>query len=417
MDVPRIGVAQKRRRRNILLAVIGAVVVVVLTIAISRLEPAAPAVDRDTVWVGTVERGNMLRQVRGNGTLVPEEVRWIPAQTSGRVEQIRVDPGDRVEADEILLQLSNPEVERSAVDSVSALRRAEAELESLQVTLLSEELNHRAQAAAVEAEYVQASLRAEADRELSERGLISSINLRISESMAKALETRRTIEQQRLEMTARSNAARLSAKEAEVDQQRALYRLRQEQLESLYVRPGLAGVVQEVAVEIGQQVAPGSSLALVAEPSRLKAELRVPATQARDVQVGQKTTVDTRNGLVEGTVARVNPAVREGTVAVEVRLVGALPRGARPDLNVDGTIEIENLRDMLFVGRPAFGQENGTVGLFRLDDDGVHARRAQVRLGRSSVNTIEVVEGLEAGDQVVLSDTSRWDDYDRIRLD
>jgi len=416
MDVPRIGVAQKRRRRNIFLAVIGAVVVVALTVAISRLEPAAPAVDRDTVWVGGVERGNMLRQVRGNGTLVPEEIRWIPAQTSGRVEQILVDPGDRVEADEVLLQLSNPEVERSAVDSVSALRRAEAELESLQVTLLSEELNHRAQAAAVEAEYVQASLRAEADRELAERGLISSINLRISESTASALETRRTIEQQRLEMTARSNTARLSAKEAEVDQQRALYRLRQKQLESLYVRPGLAGVVQEVAVEIGQQVAPGSSLALVAEPSRLKAELRVPATQARDVQVGQKTTVDTRNGLVEGKVARVNPAVREGTVAVEVRLEGALPRGARPDLNVDGTIEIENLRDILFVGRPAFGQENGTVGLFRLDDDGVHARRAQVRLGRSSVNTIEVVEGLSAGDQVVLSDTSRWDDYDRIRL-
>jgi HlyD family secretion protein len=390
--------------------------VILVSILVSGLEPAAPSVERETMWIGTVERGPMLRQVRGHGTLVPVEIRWIPAATSGRVEKINVQPGARVEPDQTLIELSNPEVERSALDAVSAMKRLEAEFESLRVTLLSQELNHKANAATVESDYVQAQLRAEADRELADKGLISAINLKISESQASSLATRREIEQQRLEMTAQANAAQIEAKLAEVEQQRALFNLRIEQQESLQVTAGLRGVVQEIPAEVGQQVAPGTNLARVAEPSNLKAELRVPATQARDVRVGQVVIIDTRNGEVAGVVARIDPAVREGTVTVDVEITGELPEGARPDLNVDGAIEIERLADVLYTGRPAFGQENGTVGLFRLEEDETHAVRVSVRLGRSSVNTIEIVEGLAEGDQVVLSDTSRWDDYDRIRL-
>jgi HlyD family secretion protein len=399
--------------------VIGAavfLVVALVTLAVGRLEPAAPTVERSTVWIGTVERGPMLRQVRGNGTLVPKEKRWVPAQTSGRVERLLVDPGAQVGSDDVLLELSNPEVERAALDAASALRRAEAELESLRADLVAQELDRRAATAAVQAEHTQAELRAQADRELARQGLVSSINLRISESVAGALATRLEIEEERLSSARRANAARLAAKEAEVDQQRSLAQLRREQLESLRVRAGLAGVVQVVAVEVGQQVAPGTSLARVAEPSQLEAEVRVPAVQARDVQVGQKAVVDTRNGMVDGRVARIDPSVREGTVTVEIELVGPLPRGARPDLNVDGTIEIERLDDVLYVGRPAFGEEGGSIGLFRILADDEHAVRATVRLGRCSVNTVEVVEGLDVGDRVILSDTSRWDDHDRIRL-
>jgi HlyD family secretion protein len=416
MDVVRTGVAEKKRRNRFIIGGAGVVVVILVSILVSGLEPAAPSVERETMWIGTVERGPMLRQVRGHGTLVPVEIRWIPAATSGRVEKINVQPGASVEPDETLIELSNPEVERSALDSVSAMRRAEAELESLRVNLLSQELNHKANAAEVESDFIQAQLRAEADRELAEKGLISAINLKISESQADSLATRREIEQQRLEMTSQANAAQIEAKRAEVEQQRALFNLRIEQQQSLQVAAGLRGVVQQIPVEVGQQVAPGTNLARVAEPSHLKAELRVPATQARDVRVGQVVVIDTRNGEVDGVVSRIDPAVREGTVTVDVEITGELPEGARPDLNVDGAIEIERLTDVLYTGRPAFGQENGTVGLFKLEEDETHAVRVSVRLGRSSVNTIEIIEGLAEGDQVVLSDTSRWDDYDRIRL-
>jgi HlyD family secretion protein len=357
-----------------------------------------------------------VRQVRGHGTLEPEELRWVQARTTGRVDTIHVEPGHRVTADDVLLELSDPEVERSAVDATNALRRAEAELDSLRVTLVSTELDQRAAAAAVEAEYVQATLRAEADQELYDKGLISEIQLKSSIALAEALTTRREIEGKRLEMTATSNRAQLEAKLAQVEQQRALYRLRTEQLEALEARAGIDGVVQEVPVEIGQQVTAGTMLARVAEPSRLEAEIRVPATRARDVRPGLSVEVDTRNGVVAGTVRRVDPSVREGTVTVEVRLDGELPEGARPDLAVDGIIEIENLQDVLYVGRPVQSQEEATVGLYRLEPDGDHASRVQVRLGRSSVDTIEVLSGLEQGDRVILSDTSRWDDHDRIRL-
>jgi HlyD family secretion protein len=416
MDVVRSGVVEAKRRRRWLVAGAAAAVLALVTVAVANLDPAAPGVDRDTVWIGTVERGTLVRQVRGHGTLVPVDLRYVQAQTAGRVDRIYVDPGTRVTADDVLLELTDPEVERAAVDAESALRRAEAELESLRVTLLSTELDHRAEAAAVEAEYVRATLQAEADRELSEKGLISDIHRRSSEALAEALATRREIEVQRLKMTAQANHALLDAKQASLDQQRALHRLRSRQLEALSVRAGIDGVVQEVPVEIGQQVTAGTMLARVAEPTRLEAEVRVPATRARDVRPGLKVSVDTRNGLVGGTVARVDPSVREGTVTVEVRLDGDLPEGARPDLAVDGTVEIERLDDVLYVGRPVQSQEHATVGLYRLEPDGDHARRVQVELGRASVDTIEILRGLEEGDRVILSDSSRWDDHDRIRL-
>jgi HlyD family secretion protein len=416
MDVIRTGVVERKRRRRWLMAGAGVAAVALVTVAVASLDPAAPSVDRDTVWVGTVERGTLVRQVRGHGTLVPEELRWVQAQTTGRVERIQVEPGHRVAADDVLIELTDPEVERSAVDAESALRRAEAELENLRISLLSKELDHKAEAAAVEAEYVRATLQAEADRELSEKGLISDIHRRSSEALAEALATRREIEEQRLEMTADANRALLDAKRAEVEQHRALYRLRSEQREALMVRAGIDGVVQQIPVEIGQQVLAGTTLTLVAEPTRLEAELRVPATRARDVRPGLEVSVDTRNGLVAGTVTRVDPSVREGTVTVEVRIDGELPEGARPDLAVDGTIQIGRLENVLFVGRPVQSQERATVGLYRLESDGDHAERVQVELGSASVDTIEVLRGLEENDRVILSDTSRWDDHERIRL-
>lgn len=416
MDIAREGIVEKKRRNRWMMAAAGIVAVAAVTVAVASLEPAAPTVDRDTVWLGTVERGDFERQVRGHGKLVPEQLRWIQSQTTGRVETVYLEPGNQVEADGVILQLSNPEVEQSAIDAENALRRGEAELESLRVTLISAELDQRAHAAEVDADFTRASLQAEANRELFAQGLISDIQLRSSEAVAKALTTRQDIEAQRLTMTAEAHRALLAAKQAELEQQRALFRLRAEQLEALEVRAGITGVVQEVPVEIGQQVAAGTMLAKVAEPTRLKAELRVPATRARDVRPGQTVSVDTRNGLVAGKVTRVDPSVQEGSVMVEVRFKDPLPDGARPDMAVDGAIRIELLTDVLFVGRPVQAQENATVGLYLLEADGKHASRVAVELGRSSVDTIEIIRGLREGDQVILSDTSRWDDNERIKL-
>ncbi len=416
MDIRRQGIAEKKRRTRWLLGAAGAVAIAAVTMALAGLDPAAPTVDQDTVWIGSVERGDFERQVRGHGTLVPKNLRWIQARTSGRVEVVHVEPGHRVDADDVILELSNPEVTRSAVDAANALQRAEAELESLRMSLISSELDQRARIAELEAELTKVSLEAEANRELRSKGLISEIQLRSSEALAEALTTRQEIEVQRMEMNPKANRAFLAAKEAEVEQHRALYRLRAEQLDALAVRAGIAGVVQEVPVEIGQEVAPGTMLAKVAEPSLLQAELRVPATRARDVRPGQPVSVDTRNGIVGGTVTRVDPSVHEGSVMVEVRLDGPLPEGARPDMAVDGAVRIERLTDVLFIGRPVQSQENSTVGLYRLEADGEHAHRVSVKLGRSSVDTIEVTDGLREGDRVILSDTSRWDDNERIRL-
>jgi HlyD family secretion protein len=387
-----------------------------ITLGLSRLKPAAPSVERATVWIDTVKRGPMLRQVRGLGTLVPEDIRWIPATTEGRVEKILTHPGTAVKPETVLLELSNPEVELTALDAESQLRAAEAQYTELKVRLQSQRLDQEAAAARVQAEFHQAKMRADTDEQLASQGLIAELNLKLSKVTAEELGNRDRIEQKRLEISDESVQAQLAVQRAQVEQRRALARLRRNQVEALKVRAGMSGMLQLLPVEVGQQVAPGTNLARVAEPGRLKAVIRVAETQAKDIQLGQVASIDTRNGVVPGKVSRIDPAAQNGTVTVDVALEGTLPKGARPDLSVDGTVELERLDDVLFVGRPAQGQGDSLVGLFRLDESGAGANRVKVKLGRSSVNTIEVVDGLKVGDQVILSDTSAWDAFDRIRL-
>jgi len=416
MDIPRQIDTRRRLIKRVSIASALLLALVLITVGLSRLKPAAPSVERATVWMDTVKRGEMLRQVRGPGTLVPEEIRWIPAVTEGRVERRVVLPGTRVKADTIILELFNQELEQAAQDAELQLRAAEAEFANVKVQLQSQLFNQQAQAATVEAALQQAKLQAEADEDLARQGLIADLTRKLSSSRAGELATRHELEQKRLKIAGEAMESQIASQRARMEQSRALFELRRKQVQDLKVRAGIDGVLQELPVEVGQRVAPGTNLARVARPERLKAELRIAQTQAKDVEVGQSASIDTRNGLVAGRVVRIDPSVREGTVTVDVTLIGELPRGARPDLDVDGTIEIERLADVLFVGRPAYGQPESTVGLFRLESDGVTAIRIQVKLGRSSVTTIEVVSGLKEGDTVILSDTSAWDAFDRIRL-
>jgi HlyD family secretion protein len=416
MDIHRPELGIKRRRRRLIYGAVAVVALILITVAISRLEPAAPTVERSTVLIDTVKRGSMLRQVRGAGTLVPEDVRLIPATTDARVERIVILPGTTVTPDSVILELSNPELEQQALAAQMDLRRAQAQLANLRVQLESALMTQRSEAARVETEFLEAKLRAERDDELVKLGLVSDLDHRISKGRAESLAVRHRLEQERLAVANKSIEAQMEAAQAEVEQRQALYDLRRNQVEALRVRPGMSGVLQRVPVEVGQQVAVGTNLAQVADPTRLKAQLRIPATQARDILLGQKAEVDTRNGIIPGHVIRIDPAVQDGTVTVDVALDAALPRGARPDLNVDGTVELEHLEDILYVGRPAFGQELSRVGLFKLIDGGRGAVRVQVELGRSSVNLIEIREGLQEGEQVILSDMSAWDAHDRVRL-
>jgi len=416
MDITRTGYAERLRRRRWLLGGITLVAVALITGAVSLLEPAPPTVERNTVYFGTVQRGPMLRQVRGHGTLVPLEKRWLPTRTGGRIERILLRPGDRVEPDSVILELSNPEVEQAALDAIKSLARVEAELASLRVSQGSQELDQEARIAALKADHVEAQLKAEANRELAEEGLLSDIQQRISEARAEGLETRNRIARRRLTMTGEANAAMLEAKMAEIDQHRALAELRKDQFDSLVVRPGVAGVIQEIPFEVGQEVRSGSNLALIAEPTNLQAEVRIPATQAREIRVGQAAHVDTHNGIVKGLVARIDPTVRQGTVLVDLELEGELPAGSRPDLSVEGRVDIEILDDVLFVDRPATGGPSMVVDLFRVEPDGERATRVQVRFGRASVRAIEIIEGLAEGDRIIVSDTRRWDEFDRLLL-
>ena len=394
------------------------IVVALVTVWLSRLKPAAPEVDAGTVWRDAVKRGPMLIQVRGLGTLVPEEILWVPAVTDGRVVRRLVLPGSTpIKADTVLMILSNPQLEQSALDAEWQLKAAESQYNSLKAQLDSQLLDQKASAATVKADYRQAELNAEKDAQLFKLGLGAELNLKLSQAKAEELATRNKIESERVDVLANSIAAQLAAQQARVEQQRALYDLKRSQLDSLNVRAGADGVLQELPVEVGQQVAAGTILAKVAQPTHLKAQLKIAETQAKDVVIGQKAAVDTHNGVIPGRVTRIDPAVQNGTVTVDVALEGDLPKGARPDLSVDGTIEIENLSDVLFVGRPAFGQPNSTVSLFKVVDGGKGAVRVQVKLGRSSVNTIELLGGLNIGDEVILSDMSRWDGFDRVRLD
>jgi len=388
-----------------------------VSVALARLEPAAPEVERATLYIDTVTRGPFVREVRGNGSLVPEDIRWIPALTEGRVERVVVLPGAVVEPDTVLLELTNPDLEARTREAELALVAAEADLAALEVQLDNARLDQQAQSAAVRATFLQSELEAQSREELANEGLISHIEAKIAKLRLEEATTRQQLEEQRLASLEAANAARLAAQEARVAQLREMARLRQRELAALRVRAGFSGVLQVVAVQPGQQVTPGSNLARVADPTRLKAELRVPETQARDVAIGLPAKVDTRNGVVAGRVIRVDPAVTNGTVLVDVALEGELPRGARPDLSVDGTIVIDEVAEALTVGRPAFGQPDSRVTLFKLNPDGGSAVRVPVRLGRGSVHRIEVLEGLSEGDRVILSDMSTWDAVDRVRLE
>jgi HlyD family secretion protein len=417
MDIPRPSQAKAKLKKRILLGSIALIVLVGITIGLARLKPAAPTVERNLVWIGKVDRGQMIRQVRGLGTLVPEEITWIAARTQGRVDKIVLRPGANVTPDSVILILTNPDVVRTSTDADSQLKAAEAELANLKVQLQSGVLAAESTAASAKAEFEQAKLRAEVNAELFKEKLISSLDVRLSQVTAEQAATRNTIEQKRYIFAKDSIEPQLAVKSAEVDRLRSQAKLRHEELEALTVRAGMNGVLQILPVEIGAQVQPGVNLARVADPNRLKAEIRVAETQARDIQIGQSAQIDTRNGIAAGHVSRIDPSVQNGTVTVDVTITDELPRGARPDLSVDGTIELERLEDVVFVQRPAFGQERSTVTIFKLDPDGVYATRTQVQLGRSSVNTIEVVQGLQPGDRVILSDVSPYDSSDRVKLD
>jgi HlyD family secretion protein len=418
MDIARPSNVRQKRIKRAAYILVGLTAVGLITLGLSKLKPAAPTVEMAVVWPDTVRRGPMVRQVRGLGTLVPEDIRWIPAQTQGRVERIILRPsaGTMVRADSVILELSNPQVEQAAQDAVLQLKAEEANLSSLRVTLQNDLLAQKASAATVDSDYAQAKMQYEMNEELAKDKLVPDIVLRQSKVKADELNTRRQIEETRLKQTEDTVQIRLSAQQSKVDQARALATLRHNELEALHVRAGFAGVLQLVPVDVGAQVAPGTNLARVADPSKLKAELKIAETQAKDIQIGQPAEIDTRNGVVMGKVSRIDPSVQNGTVTVDASIDGALPKGARPDLSVDGTIELERLEDVLFMGRPAFGQEQSVVGLFKIDADGSYAMRTQVKLGRNSVNTVEVLSGLKVGDRVILSDMSQFDAFDRIRL-
>lgn len=419
MDVPRSkSVVRNKKIRQAIYVIIGLAIVGGVSVTLARLKPAAPTVTASTVWIDTVKRGEMVRQVRGLGTLVPEEIVWIPATTSGRVERRLVQPGTMVTPSTVIFELSNQELQQQLLDAQAQLKSAEAAYNNRKVELETQLLNQRAQAATVEADYQQARLTAEANEQLSKDGLVSELILKQSRTRATELRTRNELEKQRLAMNAEAIKTQLAVSQAELDQRRLLYDLRRKQVSDLTVRAGINGVLQQLAVEVGQQVTPGTNLARVSDPKRLKAAVRIPETQARDILPGQRANIDMRIGVISGSVSRIDPAVQNGTVTVDIALEGELPKGARPDLNVDGTIELERLENVLYMQRPSFGQEKSTVRLFRLEPDGKHAEAVTVELGRSSVTTIEIVKGLRVGDKVIVSDLSQVaDSASRIRLD
>jgi len=382
----------------------------------TRLRPAAPTVEASTLWPDTVKRGPMVRQVRGLGTLVPEDLRWVAAPSLARVERVVVQPGTTVAPDTILLELSNPQLEQEAEESRLKLQGAEAALANLRIQLRADTLQQQAAVAAIESDYQKARMQADMNEALAKRQLVSELILRQSQLDAEQLAIRRKLADEQIAARADAAAAQMQVQQSAVDQARAIAALKSRQLEELHVRAGIAGVLQTVAVDVGQQVAPGSNLARVANPGRLKAEVKISETQAKDLLLGQRANIDTHNGIVAGHVVRIDPSVQSGTRTVDVGLDGPLPVGAVPDLSVDGTIELEHLERVLFIGRPAFGQPQSRVSLFKVDPDGVYAKRVAVKLGRSSVDAIEVLDGLVEGDRVILSDMSAWDGVDRIRL-
>jgi len=416
MDIARPSNAKQKRIRQGIYAGIGLLAVVLVSVGLSRLKPAAPTVERAVVWPDTVKRGPMIRQVRGLGTLTPEDIQWIPATTQARVDKIVLRPGTSVKADSVILELSNPQLEQELVDAQLKLQAAEAGLANLRVQLQNDLLATKASAASIEGDYSKAKMQAQMNEALAKDQLVSELVLKQSQVDADQLGVRSQIAKDQLATKVDSTREQIAVQQSAVDQARAVLQLKKQQKDELKVRAGLDGMLQLVPVEVGQQVAPGTNLARVANPGHLKAEIKIAETQAKDIQLGQPASIDTRNGIVEGKVARIDPSVINGTRTVDVSLPTELPKGAVPDLSVDGTIELERLNDVLFMGRPAFGQEQSVVGLFKISADGTTAERTQVKLGVSSVNTVEVLSGLKVGDQVILPDMSAYDAFDRIRL-
>jgi len=418
MDIVREDFAEKRRKKRLILASSGIVVALLITLGLSRLKPAAPTVEKGAVWMDTVKRGPMNREVRGPGSLVPEAegIRQISAATDARIERLVLQPGSQVEPNSILIEMSNPELSRDTLDAEWQLKAGQAELANTRVRLQKELMDQQASAATVRSDFHQAQLTAQTNEGLFKEGLVADLTLKLSEVRADELKTRNEIEQKRLAVYEESAKAQMQVQEAKVEQLRALWQLKKQQLDAMQVRAGISGVLQEVPLQVGQRVVPGTSLAKVVQPNKLKAQLKIAETQAKDVVIGQVAQVDTRNGVVKGKVSRVDPSVQNGTVTVDVALEGDLPKGARPDLSVDGTIELDRLSDVVYVGRPAFGQDQNSISLFRVNGDGDEADRVKVKLGKSSVNAVQILEGLKPGDRVILSDMSAWDAYDRVRL-
>jgi HlyD family secretion protein len=427
MDVQREGVKKRKLIRRIVIGVALLGAAAGITFRVSRLQPALPAVDAGTVWPDTVKRGPMLRQVHGLGSLVPEEVVWISAVTDGRVEKIYVQPGTLVQPDTVILELSNPTLTQGMVGAEYDLKQAQANLADLSVTLQSTTFDKQAAAAQVTADYNDAKLAADRDQQLAKLGLIPELDVKLSQNKAQQLQFRTGLEEKRLGIISQSVDAQLAAQRVKIDSLKAVYELRKQQVDQLRVRAGVAGTLQQLGsalsaagtappLEAGQNVTAGSILAKVAQQDKLKAQVKITETEAKDILIGQPASIDTRNGIIPGKVTRIDPAAVNGTVLVDVKLEGGLPAGARPDLSVDGTIDIERLADVVYVGRPTVGQPHSTVTMFRYDPEGRTATRVTVKLGRASVNTIEVLDGLKVGDRVILSDMSAQDSHDRIRL-
>ena len=416
MDIPRKSKVWTRLVRRIISSMIALAAIGGISWYVWQLEPADPVVDRSEVWIDTVKRGPMLREVSGLGKLVPEEIRWVTAATEGRVERIVLEPGAGITPNTVIMELTNSQLEQATVNAEWDWKAAETSYEDLKITLESQELTRESDNARLESDYQQALLSYDANSELAKDGLVSGLDLKLKKAVIDQLAGRLEIEKKRLEIMKESIKAQLAVQRTRIDQFRAAYNLKKSQLDQLKVRAGVAGVLQLVSVEVGQRVAAGANLARVANPNKLKAELKIPENQARDIQIGQEASIDTRSSIISGKVARIDPAVTDGTVTVDVALETGLPRGARPDLSVDGTILLERLEDVIYVGRPTLGQPDSRLGLFKLDSDGKRAVRVNVEFGRSSVDTIEVRKGLQPGDQVILSDMTAQSEYDSIRL-
>ncbi len=416
MDIQRPDQSKKRRRNRILYSIAAVVVLAAISLAVSRLQPAPPTVDKGTVYIGTVHRGNMLRQVRGLGTLVPEEISWIPAQSAGRIEKRLVLPGTAVQANTVLLVMSNPSLIQQALSAKYAYKAAQANYNNLKAQLDAQVMAQRATLAQAVSSLRQSQVQLNSDRALAKKGLVSQVDFQVSEAKNQGLATNAEMEQERLVADRNSEQAQLAASQTKIAQAKAEYDLQRSLVDDLNVRAGIAGVLQDLPVQVGQQVHAGDVLAKVAVPQKLKAQLQIDQTDAKDIALGQPAKIDTHNGIIPGRVTRIDPAVQNGTVTVDCALLGPLPPGARPDLSVEGTIQLQLLKNVIYVGRPAFGQANSQITLYRLVDGGRQAVQTKVDVGQTSVNDIQILRGLQPGEQVILSDMSAYENYNRVAL-